>query len=54
MQRLELSQLVHRLKGNWKISENVNNTNFIIVDKINYENRLDQIPSYFKRILVDI
>lgn len=52
-QRLDLSQLIHRLKGNWKISENVKTTNFIVVDKINYENRVNKIPDSFKQIAED-
>jgi len=30
--RIELSQLINRLKGKWKISDNAKATNFIIVD----------------------
>ena len=33
-QILELSKLINRLKGNWKISFNAETTNFIVVDQI--------------------
>ena len=31
--RIELSKLINRLKGKWKISDNAKATNFIIVDQ---------------------
>lgn len=30
--RMELSKLINRLKGKWKIADNAKATNFIIVD----------------------
>ena len=52
-QRLELSKLINRLKGNWKISFNAETTNFIVVDQIRLDQRRDKIPEAFQRVAED-
>lgn len=46
--RIELSKLINRLKGKWKIADNAKATNFIIVDQDILKGRKDKIPRYFQ------
>lgn len=43
---MELSKLINRLKGCWKIANNAKTTNFIIVDQNILKGRIDKIPPY--------
>lgn len=52
--RIELSQLINRLKGKWKISDNAKATNFIIVDQNILKGRFDKIPPYFLEVIQTI
>ena len=49
--RIELSQLINRLKGKWKISDNAKATNFIIVDQNILAGREDKIPESMEKII---
>lgn len=44
---MELSKLINRLKGKWKIADNAKATNFIIVDKTILEGRSGKILPHF-------
>ena len=52
--RIELSKLINRLKGKWKIADNAKATHFIIVDQDIYKGRRDKIPSLYLGIIQDI
>ena len=53
-QRIELSKLINRLKGKWKIADNAKATNFIIVDQLILKDRKAKILPYFQELITQI
>ena len=52
--RIELSKLINRLKGKWKIADNAKATNFIIVDQNILKGRDHKIPPVFLDLIKGI